>query len=130
MESPLRDGLWVFLGGGAGSVARFFVQRACVERFGVGFPTGTLVVNLAGCFVMGILWALGASTQALSPSIRLALSVGVLGGFTTYSSFNQETLGLFQQGNVGLGLAYVFSTLAGGLLAAIAGGLGARALIS
>ena len=100
--------LFVFLGGGAGSVARYLVARAT--------PRGTLVVNLAGSFLIGAVIAL------MRPSdLRIALVAGVLGGFTTYSSFNEETMQLLRNGMWGAAGLYMLATVAGCL---IAGALG------
>ena len=112
--------LWVFLGGGLGSVARFLIGQWSAIAFGIGFPYGTLIVNLAGCFALGMVVQL-AIAGSWHGDVRTALAAGFLGGFTTYSSFNQETLGLFASGATGAAVLNVAITLAGGLAAGALG---------
>jgi CrcB protein len=112
--------LWVMVAGGAGSGARYLVGLWAAERLGAALPYGTLIVNLAGCFALGVVAHLASSTS-WNPELRAAIAVGFLGGFTTYSSFNHETLALIQGGAGGTALIYVLATLAGGLLAGWAG---------
>ncbi len=99
--------LWVCVGGAIGSGCRYLVSLWALERFGGAFPYGTIAVNALGSFLLGALLQL----PALHPTLRLTLGVGVLGGFTTYSSFNQETLVLVQQHNPGLATANVVGTI-------------------
>ncbi len=107
---------WVMLAGGLGSGARYLVGRWAFERLGSAFPFGTLLVNVAGCFALGAVAHLAASSS-WSPELRAALTVGFLGGFTTYSSFNHETLGLLASGATGVALLNIATTLAAGLVA-------------
>lgn len=100
--------LWVCLGGAVGSGGRYLVSLWALERFGRDFPYGTWIVNAIGSFLLGAL----LQFTALPPTVRLALAAGVLGGFTTYSSFNQETLALAQQHNYALAATNIFGTLA------------------
>jgi len=95
--------LWVALGGALGSVARYTCSGAAVRWLGAGFPYGTLFVNVAGSFTIGLLAALVASDgrPLLSADARAFLLVGVLGGFTTFSSFSLETLELARGGALG-----------------------------
>lgn len=120
---------WVFLAGGAGSVARFLVGRWAAQQLGSGFPYGTLIVNLAGCFALGAVAQ--AATSANWPlDVRAAVIAGLLGGFTTYSSFNQETLTLLAGGSTGAALANVTITMAGGLAAGWLGLVAARQFVA
>jgi CrcB protein len=84
--------LWVGLGGALGSIARYHVGRVAASR-APGFPWGTLAVNLLGSLLIGVVMHLALRGRLDEPT-RLALGVGVLGGFTTYSSFNHETIAL------------------------------------
>lgn len=84
----------VFLGGGIGSVLRYLLGGHFQRAFSGPFPTGTFVVNLAGCLGIGFVGALGLEKAALSPEARVFLMAGLLGGFTTFSTFAWETLGL------------------------------------
>ena len=93
---------WVFLGGGIGSGLRYGVGRAALALAGPGFPLGTLVVNVLGCTLMGALteW-LTWRDMGIDASMKLFLTTGLLGGFTTFSAFSLETLTLARQGEPG-----------------------------
>ncbi len=95
----------VFVGGGLGACARYLLQGAVYRWTGTGFPYGTVVVNIAGCLIIGILMTLFEERFLVSPTIRLFLTVGILGGFTTFSSFSYETIALLLEGSIGAGLA-------------------------
>ena len=102
----------IFAGGGLGAVLRYWVQGLVYNRVGSGFPYGTVVVNIAGCFVIGLLMVSLEERFLATPALRLFLTVGILGGFTTFSSFSFETLALFRDGESALALANVgFSVL-------------------
>jgi CrcB protein len=117
------------LGGALGTLARYGVSIGCQQRFGAAFPYGTLTVNVVGSFFLGAIMHVGLTTDLLSPTMRLALGTGVMGGFTTYSTFNYETLKLFQEGAWLTGIANVLVTLLGGLTAGLLGSLAARKLL-
>ena len=91
--------LWVGLGGFLGSICRFIMVGA-FNRFSpaFGFPLGTLSVNILGCFLIGLLHGLAETRSILGPDIRVFLFIGVLGGFTTYSTFGFESLALLKDG--------------------------------
>ena len=116
---------WVMLAGGLGSGARYLVGLWAFERMGSAFPSGTLIVNLLGCFMLGAVAHL-ATASAWHPELRGAVAIGFLGGFPTYSSFNQETLALMSTGATSTALTNIGITLAGGLVAAWLGMLIAR----
>ena len=88
--------LWIALGGALGSVARYGIGGLVSEKFGQTFPWGTLVVNVTGSFVIGLIGAMAAPEGRLSPQSRsfatLFLMYGVCGGYTTFSSFSWQTL--------------------------------------
>ncbi|HVV33133.1 MAG TPA: fluoride efflux transporter CrcB [Vitreimonas sp.] len=99
--------LLVALGGAVGSVARYGVGYFAARTLGVGFPWGTLLVNILGGLAMGVL------TAKLDPShedLRLLIGVGVLGGFTTFSTFSIESVHLLER-NLGLGALYVVASV-------------------
>jgi CrcB protein len=121
--------LWVMIAGGLGSGARYVIGLWSVTAFGAAFPYGTLIVNLAGCFALGVVAQL-ASVGVLNAELRAAIAVGFIGGFTTYSSFNQETIGLFSSGAVGAAVGNIAITLAGGLAAGALGVTAGRLLTS
>src|SRR3954471_11679820 len=95
----------ICLGGAVGTGARSLFSTAVTRAFG-NFPFGTLGVNVLGSFLVSVLMVLALEKSALSPDLRLILVTGVMGGFTTYSSFNYETLHLAQSGAAGLGGAH------------------------
>ena len=119
--------LLICAAGGIGTGARYLLATAVTRAFG-NFPFGTLAVNVLGSFLASVLMVLALERSALSPDLRLILVTGVLGGFTTYSSFNYETLHLAQSGAVGLAVVNVVATVIACLLAGIAGIWIARAL--
>jgi CrcB protein len=114
-------------GGAVGTGARYLLSTTLARAFG-NFPFGTMAVNVIGSFLASVLMVLALERSALSPDLRLILVTGVLGGFTTYSSFNYETLHLAQAGAGGLAVANVVVTLFACLLAGIAGIWLARAI--
>ncbi len=98
-------------GGFVGSVARYAISGVLLPWAGGGFPWGTLLVNISGSLLIGLLMAASVDRQWLGIDARLALVAGVCGGFTTMSSFSFETWGLIEQGNLGLALGYVLATI-------------------
>jgi CrcB protein len=111
--------LLVCAGGALGSGARYLVATWAVRALGGDFPRGTILVNVAGSFTLAVVFAIPGSR--IPPDLRLFLGAGILGGFTTYSSFNTETLAFLEQGRPGLALANVVITTAGCLIAGLAG---------
>lgn len=91
---------WVYVGAGGflGSVARWVLSGAVMKATGALFPLGTLAVNILGCFLIGFLMGLVEFRGIFAPEQRQFLVIGVLGGFTTFSSFSYETLALFRNG--------------------------------
>lgn len=112
---------YVAIGGAFGSVARYLTGMWFGRLFGAGFPWATLTVNIVGSFVMGVLVA--AMAQAWSPSaeVRAFLTVGILGGFTTFSTFSLDVAGMLQRGELGVAAAYVLSSLIVGIGGLFAG---------
>lgn len=110
--------LFVCLGGAVGTGARFLLSDWALRTFGNLLPFGTLAVNIVGSFFITLVMYVGIYTNAIAPSVRVVLTVGFLGGFTTYSSFNYETLGFFQNGEIAKGLLYA----AGMMLLCLAAG--------
>ena len=101
----------IALGGALGSVGRFLVAGWFGRQFGATFPWGTLAVNILGGLAMGLLVELMAQTWSVSPPIRAFLTVGVLGGFTTFSAFSLETILLLERGDLLAALGYVVSSV-------------------
>jgi CrcB protein len=104
---------WVALGGALGSVARYGCSGFAARWLGIGFPYGTLFVNIAGSFAIGVLGtlALGGGRALASTDARAFVIVGALGGFTTFSSFSLETLNLARGGNFSTAAAYIALSL-------------------
>lgn len=109
--------LLVGLGGFLGSVVRALVSNFVQQSSGSKFPFGTFAVNIVGCFVIGFLSQLGESKEIFSAETRSFIFVGILGGFTTYSSFGNETVNLWRGGNTGLAFANIAAQLIVGLSA-------------
>jgi CrcB protein len=112
--------LLIALGGAVGSVARHGTQLVVQRAVGHPFPFGTLVVNVLGCLLIGVLAAIAGPT-AMREEHRLGLATGLLGGFTTFSAFGLETASLAEHGRPQLALANVAVSVTVGLLAVYAG---------
>ncbi len=104
----------VALGGAAGSILRYGVQKA----FNASFPSGTMLVNLIGCFLIGILWAV---LKQPDEQKKLLLMTGFCGGFTTFSAFTLEGVQLITSGRWSVALLYTTASVVGGLLATFIG---------
>ena len=129
MTQIVQNCLLVALGGALGTLARYGIGIAAAKLLGKGFPWGTLIVNVGGCFAMGVV--LGAivswesqSPEAMTPDIRgrielwqTFLAVGLLGGLTTFSSFGGDTIRELQGGQPGIAVANVVSNVALSLVA-------------
>lgn len=109
--------LLICLGGALGTGARYMVAVWVARTVGTAFPYGTLLINVAGSFLLGLLMQLSLSTQMISADMRLIIGTGILGGFTTYSTFNYETLALLHEDAWGVALANAAATLIGCLVA-------------
>lgn len=113
--------LLICLGGAAGTGARYLLATLVARAAGAGFPYGTLLVNVSGSFLLAVLMQISLTTELIGSDARLILGAGVLGGFTTYSTFNYETFALLRDGSWSLAAVNVAATLLGCLLAAVAG---------
>jgi len=116
------------IGGFAGAIARYLVDGAVVERTGGGFPWGTLVINLSGSFLLGLLFALTTERALLPAEIRGPLMIGFLGAYTTFSTFMLESWRLVETGAWAAALANLGGSVALGLVAVVAGMTLGRAL--
>src|SRR5882672_1568798 len=119
---------WICLAGAAGAGARYLIALWAAQRFGSAFPYGTLLVNVVGCFAIAALMH-SALTLGWSPTVRAAMTIGFIGGLTTYSSFNYETMRLFSEGAPVTAVMNVALTLLGGLMAGWLGMVTAREVL-
>ncbi len=127
---PFLFKLGLIAGGGAlGALLRYAVSGLALRLIGTGFPWGTLCANLLGCFLIGLLWVL-ADRAALSPEASLFLLTGLVGAFTTFSTYSLESINLLRDGEVLRGLLNIAVSNGLGLLAVLAGFACAQWLIS
>ncbi len=102
--------LSIAAGGAIGSVLRFYAARVAVQMFGIEFPYGTLYVNVIGSFIMGLLVEYFGHSTA-SQELRAFLAIGVLGGFTTFSTFSLDVATLYQRGETTMAALYILLSL-------------------
>ena len=119
---------WICLAGAAGTGARYLIAVWAAQRLGSAFPYGTLIVNLVGCFVIAALMH-AALTVGWSPTVRSAVTIGFIGGLTTYSSFNYETMRLFEEGAPATAAVNVAVTIFGGFASGWLGLIAAREVL-
>lgn len=115
--------LVVALGGAAGSILRYLCQKWINEGYHHNFPLATFLVNISGCLLIGILYALGEKGNILSPQTRLLLITGFCGGFTTFSTFAFENMNLLRIGDGFYFLLYAIGSVVLGIAAVYAGNL-------
>ena len=99
-----------------GTLFRYWLSGWTARRFGETFPSGTLIVNLVGCFLAGLLFYLMFDRYLVNQTIRTVILIGLLGGFTTFSSFGLQTFTLLREGEMGLALLNIAASNVGGLL--------------
>ncbi|NOY93661.1 MAG: fluoride efflux transporter CrcB [Deltaproteobacteria bacterium] len=122
--------LFVSLGGAVGTGARYLVAGWAQKALGASFPYGTFAVNLVGSFLLGLLMVVGVSSESISPTLRIAITTGAMGGFTTYSTFSYETMRYVQEGAYGLAALNVGLTVVVCLVASFAGVAVGRLLVA
>lgn len=113
--------LLVGLGGALGSMWRYWMQVTIAKYITITFPLGTFIVNLTGCFLIGLLYSLTGKYTWLTVEWRLFLITGICGGYTTFSSFSYESILLFRQGSYLYFFMYVLGSVILGLLATVLG---------
>lgn len=118
----------VALGGVFGCCARLGMNQLVHERLGQSFPFATLIINVSGCLVMGFLFFYTLEEVSISPTLRLGIITGVLGGFTTFSAFGIETLLLIEDGKLAEAALYVTLSVVVGVGAVFIGAYAARSL--
>lgn len=124
-----RTILIIGAGGFIGTVLRYLGQLAAGKVFSPSFPMGTFLVNLLGCFIIGIVYAMSEKGNMLTAEMRLFLTVGFCGGFTTFSTFSNDNLLLLKDSSIGLLLLNVLGSVVLGVLAVYLGVVLIRALI-
>jgi CrcB protein len=126
------DMIWwyVAIGSAVGGVARFALATVVQQRVGPNFPVGTLVVNITGSFLLGLLLRYALATDAISPDVRAFLTTGFCGGYTTFSTFTYDTLLLMEEGGHARAGLYVLLSVALSLVGAWLGIAAARELIA
>lgn len=117
----MRNILLVGLGGGAGSIFRYLCQKWFAENYSHSFPWGTFAVNVTGCFLIGIFWGLSFRSFDSNEQWKLLLMTGLCGGFTTFSAFTLEGIGLLREQKTGLFFLYLAGSILVGLAATYAG---------
>ena len=127
-QSNLLKYLFVGIGGSLGSILRFWLGSYIGSKMGTRFPYGTLVINITGSFLIGLVFALLTVRTNWSPNWRYLIPIGFIGGYTTFSSFEYETLRTIQDGQIGLGLLYVATSVVIGFVAVWGGVMAGRAI--
>lgn len=117
----MKNLLLVGLGGGIGSMLRYLCHKWFSENYPRPFPWGTFIVNLVGCFLIGVIYAASEKSTALTPQTRLFLMAGFCGGFTTFSTFAFENMNLLRGGDVSYFLIYTISSVMLGILGVFGG---------
>lgn len=120
--------IWIGIAGFAGAVSRYQLEDWILRRTNGAFPWGTLVVNLSGCFLLGLVITLFTDRLLPHPDVRSALTIGFVGAYTTFSTFAYETLRLGEDGAGGLAMANVAASVTAGIAAAWFGTVLGRAL--
>jgi fluoride exporter len=114
----IKNILLVGLGGGIGSVFRYLVSLALPAG---NFPLATLAVNISGCLIIGIVFALSVKQEGLADTWKLFLATGICGGFTTFSAFSLENIGMLQSGKTGMAFLYIALSVVLGIAATFTG---------
>jgi CrcB protein len=116
----------VVAGAGIGGGLRYALGGWIAERWGASFPWGTFIVNVSGAFLLGVVMTLSVERSLIPPAWRLFLGVGILGGYTTFSTLSYESVALMQRGLMMQGALNMFGSALAGLAAVLAGVLVGR----
>lgn len=123
----MKESIYIFIGGGLGSVSRYWLSKGVNSLYLGSFPAGTLVCNLVGCFLIGLWMVMMAQRFLINPYLRMFLCIGFLGGLTTFSTFSYETLSLFEGRSYLWAGLNILASLVGCLTAVYLGSLLAKA---
>ena len=121
MGGGLQKYLLIAIGGALGSVARYWVGSSVAGRMGIRFPYGTLFVNITACAILGFSMTYFGRRADLNPAWRFLIPVGFIGAYSTFSTYEWETLSTMRAGALGIGALYALGSLASGLAAVWAG---------
>jgi len=113
--------IWIFLGGGFGTLVRYGIGTQVSGLSKSSFPIGTLAVNLIGCLIIGLIYGYFEKHQETQSDWKLILTIGFCGGFTTFSAFSIDAIQLVKGGNLLLAILYIFSSVFIGILLSILG---------
>ncbi|HWA57772.1 MAG TPA: fluoride efflux transporter CrcB [Gemmatimonadales bacterium] len=122
--------LYIAFGSAAGGVLRYLLGGAIQRAAGGTFPLGTLLINITGSFLLGLLYRYSADSAAITPEVRAMLTIGLCGGYTTFSSFSYESIRLLEDGQVGRALLYVGLSVVLCLAATALGIMSGRELVA
>ncbi len=122
----MKNYLLVFFGGGIGAVGRYWLSGLVPRYLGSSFPFGILFVNIIGCFLIGFLMTFLEERFLINPSMRIFLTIGILGGFTTFSTFSYETFAMLHESEYLKAILYVTFSVVLGLLATIVGSISGK----
>ena len=111
----------VGFGGFFGSIFRYLIYLLSNNLIGYSFPFGTILVNVLGCFLIGLIYQIFSDTISLSDNLKLFMTIGFLGGFTTFSAFSLDVFLLYQSNSKLVAIIYIFITLVLSLLAMLGG---------
>ena len=121
-RSRMQTVLLIVLGAALGATARYFLAQWAAQHFGASFPYGTLIINITGSFLLGLVYTILLRTSlAYAPLLRAFLGIGLLGGYTTFSSFSYETSQLLLEGNLTGAVLNPLLSVIGGILVCILG---------
>jgi fluoride exporter len=122
LDPHLRAPIAISLGAIAGALSRYYLTEWCTRQWGAAWPYGTFTINLSGCFLMGLVATLAADSALISPELRLLLTTGFLGAYTTFSTYGLDTVSLAQSQRWGPALGYWAGSAVLGAMAVVLGG--------
>ncbi|MGB3534257.1 MAG: fluoride efflux transporter CrcB [Microcoleaceae cyanobacterium] len=129
-EPVIRKPIAISLGAIAGALTRYYLTLWCANRFGINFPYGTFLINLTGCFMMGLFVAIAERLTLINPELRLLIAVGFLGSYTTFSTYELETYNFIRVGNIMSALFYWLSSAIMGFFSLQLGVIVSRLIIT
>jgi CrcB protein len=121
---------YIAFGSALGGAARYLFGGWIQDRAGAGFPVGTLVINVTGSFLLGLLYRYAADSAAITPEVRAMLTIGICGGYTTFSTFSYETVRLLEEGEFGRAGLYIAMSILLSVAAAFLGLMAGRELVA